>query len=86
MGLPWKVSKPFHELSMKLERGVEDLQALKDEGRLQKTLLVDDWMVTIIEQIMESGSSDYLKNILARIPKETSNEQKLGIPSDEVIE
>ena len=86
MGLPWKVSKPFHELSMKIEQGVEVLQVLRDEGRLKQTLLIEDSMVDIIEQIMDTGKSDYLSNILARVPTETAGEQKLGIPSNEVIE
>ena len=86
MGIPWRISKPFHELSVKLERGVEDLQILNDEGRLKQTLLIDDSMVDIIEQIIDTGQSEYLKNILARVPEESTGEQKLGIPSDEVIE
>ncbi|TFG31572.1 radical SAM protein [Candidatus Thorarchaeota archaeon] len=86
MGLPWKVSEPFHELSVKLERGVEDLQVLREEGRLKETLLISNTLVEIIEQITETGSCEYLKNLLARIPDESSGEQKLGIPSDEVIE
>jgi len=86
MGLPWKVSKPFHELSMKIERGVEDFQVLRDERRLKQTLLIDDSMVDIIEQIMDTGKSDYLNNILSRVPTETAGEQKIGIPFDEVIE
>ena len=86
MGLPWKVSKPFHELSVRLERGVEDLQVLRDEGRLKQTLNIDDSMVEIIEQIIDTGKSEYLKNLLARVPSEPTEEQRIGIPSDEVIE
>jgi len=86
MGLPWTVSKPFHELSVKIERGVEDLRILKEEGRLKQTLLIDTSQVKILEQIIDTGESDYLKNILARVQEESSGEQKLGIPSDEVID
>lgn len=86
MGLPWKVSKSFHELSAKIERGVENLKVLRDDGRLKRTLLIEDSMVDIIEQIIDTGKSSYLKNLLARIPSEPAAEQKLGIPSDEVIE
>ena len=86
MGIPWRVSKPFHELSVKLEQGVEDLQVLKDEGRLKEILNISDSMVNIVEQIIDTGNSDYLKNLLARISSESTGEQNLGIPADEVIE
>jgi len=83
MGIPWRVSKPFHELSVKLEKGVEDLQILSDEGRLKETLFISDSMVNIVQQIIDAGDSDYLKNLLNRIPLESSEEQKVGIPMDE---
>jgi len=86
MGIPWSVRKPFHELSVKIERGVEDLRILREEGRLKQTLLIDDSMVKILEQIIDTGESDCLKNILARIPEVSSGEQKIGIPSDEVMD
>jgi DNA repair photolyase len=86
MGMSWNVSKPFHELSMKIEHGVENLQVLRDEGRLKETLIIQDSMVQILEQIIDTGESDYLKSLLSRIPEETATEQKIGIPSDEVIE
>ena len=86
MGIPWRVSKPFHELSVKLEQSVEDLQVLRDDGRLKETLFISDSMVNIVEQIMDTGESEYLKNLLTRIPSESSGEQRIGIPSDEVIE
>ncbi|MGY5878682.1 MAG: hypothetical protein RTV31_00470 [Candidatus Thorarchaeota archaeon] len=86
MGIPWRVSKPFHELSVKIERGVEDLQVLRDEGRLKETLFISDSMVDIVEQIIDTGNSEYLNKILDRIPSESSEEQKVGIPYDEVIE
>ena len=72
MGIPWRVSKPFHELSIKIERGVEDVQVLRDEGRLKETLFISDSMVDIVEQIVDTGNSEYLNNILARIPSESS--------------
>ena len=86
MGMTWEVSKPFHELSMKIEHGVENLQVLREEGRLKRTLMIQDSMVQLIEQIIDIGECDYLKSILRRIPEETATEQKIGIPSDEVIE
>ena len=86
MGLPWTVSKPFHELSIKLERGTEDLKVLRNEDRLKEVLFISDSMVEIVEQIIDTGKSEYLNNILARIPSESSVEQRIGIISDEVIE
>lgn len=86
MGIPWKISKPFHELSVMLERGVEDLKLLKDEGRMQNTLLIDDSLVTIIEQIINTGDSYYLKNLTARLDEANAVAQKHDIPSNDVIE
>jgi DNA repair photolyase len=86
MGLPWRISKPFHELSMKIERGIENIQVLRDEGRLKQTLLIDDSMVAIIEQIIDTGKSDYLNNLLTRVSSESTEEQKHGIPFDEMFE
>jgi DNA repair photolyase len=86
MGLPWKVSKPFHELSVRIEKGVENLQVLRDERRLKQSLFIEDSMVDIIEQIIDTGKSDYLKNLLARIPSESAAEQKVSIPSEELVE
>lgn len=86
MGMAWEVSKSFHELSTKIERGVESLQVLREENRLKEVLLVQDSMVQILEQVIDTGESDYLKNLLDRIPQESASEQKIGIPSDEVIE
>ena len=86
MGIPWKISKQIHELSVMLERGVEDLKLLKDEGRLQKTLLIDDSLVAIIEQIIDTGESNYLKNLNVRLHEADAVVQKHGIPSNNVIE
>jgi DNA repair photolyase len=86
MALPWSINKPFHELSVKIERGVEDLGILKEEGRLKQTLLIDDSLAKILDQIIDTGESDYLKNILARVQEEPSGNQKLGITFDEVID
>jgi len=86
MGMAWEASRPFHELSMKIERGVDNLQVLREEYRLKERLQIQDSMVQIIEQIIDTGESDYLKNLLDRMTQETASEQKIGILSDEVIE
>jgi len=86
IGLPWRTTFPFHELSTKIERGVGNLKVLKDEGRLKQALIIDDSMVEILEQIIDTGESDYLRNLLERIPEESATEQKIVIPDNEVIE
>ncbi len=72
LGMSWNNRKTFHELSAKLERGVEDLEVLRNEGRLKETLLITDNMVQIVEQILDTGTCDYMKNLLDRLPKDDS--------------
>ncbi|MCK4566419.1 MAG: hypothetical protein KAU48_03830, partial [Candidatus Thorarchaeota archaeon] len=59
-----------HELSAKLERGVEDLEVLRNEGRLKETLLITDNIVQIVEQVLDTGTCDYMNNLLDRIPEQ----------------
>ena len=74
LGVGWNSRKTFHELSAKLERGVEDLEVLRNEGRLKETLLITDDMVQIVEQILDTGSCDYLNNLLDRITEQDDRE------------
>jgi DNA repair photolyase len=83
LGRPWSASKPFHELSIKIERGVEDLRLMLDEGKLRESLSINDKMAEIVEQILETGTCDHMKHLLIDIAKETMSNQALVITGDE---
>jgi DNA repair photolyase len=86
LGKPWSISMPFHELSIKIERGVEDLRLLLDEGRLKQGLSISDEMAQIIHQILETGTCEYLKNLLREIPRDSISDQALVISDEENID
>ena len=83
LGKPWSTNKPFHDLSIKLEKGVDDLMDLRKNGQLKEKLHVNDTMVEIIEEILESGTCKYLENLLINVPTESIGNQILLDPSDE---
>lgn len=83
LGRPWNANKPFHEVSVKIEKGIEDLAVLRENGELKQQLGIDDSMAEIIEQIMETGTCEYLRNLLQDVPTELAGNQILLDPSDE---
>lgn len=74
-GMSRSNSKPFYELAATLEKGVENLQQLKEDGILGKRLLLDEKMEKIVEEIMETGSCAYIRNLLEIDSSETSGDQ-----------
>lgn len=74
LGMKWNSRKAFHELSAKLEQGVEDLEVLRNRGRLKETLLITDDMVQIVEQVLDTGTCDYMNNLLDRISEQGDSE------------
>jgi DNA repair photolyase len=82
LGKPWHINKPFHELSVKIESGVEDLKVMLDEGKLGKSLSISDEIVRLVSQIIETGTCDYITNLLQDLSSEQSSSQPL-ITSDE---
>jgi len=83
LGKPWNVSRPFYELSVKLERGVENLVLLRDAGHLKERLLISDEMEGIVQQVLETGSCDYLNQLLGDTPEESSVERAFIITDGE---
>lgn len=83
LGKPWSINRPFHELSLKLEQGVEDLKVLEEEGKLKESLQISDEMVRITQQIIETGKCDFLKQILNDIDEKKKGQQALIITSEE---
>ena len=77
------MNRPFHELSIRLEQGVDDLRVMREDGVLKERLFIDDSMQEIIEQILDTGTCTYLQNILHDVPTETEGKQMVLEPSDE---
>ncbi len=60
LGLPWSKSKPFQEVAIRIEKGVENLKELHEHDALRGRLLLDDTTQPIVEQIMDRDSCDHL--------------------------
>ncbi len=73
-GHPRSETKPFYELAVKLERGVEKLDTLRDDGILAERLLLNEELHSIVLEIMDNGSTTYLQNLLSE-STETSGDQ-----------
>jgi DNA repair photolyase len=63
MMLGMRGSKPYYELAAKLEKGVENLKTLQDEGTLSEVLFLDEQMTQVVEEIMETGTCQVLIDI-----------------------
>ena len=85
LGKPWNLSRPFYELSVKLERGFEDLILLEDSGELKEHLLISDEMEEIVRQVLDTGTCGYLNQLLEEVPEGSSGEQALVITDGEDI-
>jgi len=83
LGKPLDMSKPFHDLSIKLEKGVENLKVLLDERRLKEGLSINDEMVSIVRQIIETGTCQYMENLLSNLSEYEIGNQAMVISDEE---
>jgi DNA repair photolyase len=83
LGRPWSMNRPFHDLSVKIERSVDDLKCLMDEGRLKEQLSTNDNMTEIVNQIIDTGTCDYLKQLIEHTHLDGVGNQALVISDDE---
>ncbi|UCE11533.1 MAG: radical SAM protein [Candidatus Thorarchaeota archaeon] len=74
LGMPWNKIRPFHELSARIERGIEDLVELRREGQLKSRLLITDRMVSIVEEIMDTGSCRYIQDLVQKTDSKVAGE------------
>ncbi len=74
LGLPWNKSQPFHEIAKKLESGVGELHTLRREGQLADSLNLDGQLIEIITEILDTGTTRYLNDLLEH-PAESSGTQ-----------
>ena len=67
LGLNWSKSKAFHEPAVRIERGVENLNDLRNQDELKSRLLLDDQTHEVVEQLMDTGTCAHLKWIESKI-------------------
>ncbi len=70
LGFSRSKSRPYYDLAARIERGVEDLNLLREDESLQERLLLSDELLTTVEQIMDTGRCDRLTWIHVRIQEE----------------
>ncbi len=61
LGKSWSGTKPFVDLAVGLERGVEDLNNLRKNGQLAERLHLKQYMAEIVEGIMDRGTCGVLE-------------------------
>jgi DNA repair photolyase len=86
LGRPWSANRPFHELSVRIERGVGDLRLMLDEGRIRSSLSISEEMAHIVRQIIETGTCDYIKNLLQDLSQEVVSNHALIISDEESLD
>jgi DNA repair photolyase len=87
LGMPRKSTKPFWELAARIERGVDELQILHQEGELGKQLMIDKSMEETVAEILDTGTCKTLKNLESRIDRmaETELDAEIRVSLDEYV-
>ncbi len=80
-GMPRSSTKPYWELAARIERGVDELSRLRGEGELNQHLMIDNSMVEVIEEILDSGTCKILEKLEARIDRMTETELEAETPT-----
>ncbi|MFX1331547.1 MAG: radical SAM protein [Promethearchaeota archaeon] len=67
LGMSWNRTKPFHELAVRIESGVENLKAVRERGELAEYLHIRDQMVETVEEILDRGTCRVLEEAEGRL-------------------
>jgi DNA repair photolyase len=67
LGMPWNRTKPFHELAVRIESGVEDLNIVRERGELGEYLRISDRMVEAVEETLDRGTCQVLEEAESRL-------------------
>ena len=70
-GMPRSTTKPYWELASRIERGVDELTKLRNDGELNQNLMIDDSMGVTVGEILDTGTCKALDNLEARIDRVT---------------
>jgi DNA repair photolyase len=74
LGMPRQATRPYWELAACIERGVNELQALHQEGELAPNLMIDNSMEETVIEILSTGTCTVLKNLESRIERMAETE------------
>ncbi|MHA2432603.1 MAG: radical SAM protein [Candidatus Thorarchaeota archaeon] len=72
LGKSWSGTKPFTDLAVRLERGVENLQILRNDGELAERLQLKQYMVEIVEEILDRGTCEVLEDLESQLDELSS--------------
>lgn len=67
LGYSWSRIRPFKELAIEIERGLPDLASLHCDGELADRLLVEHEIQTIVEEILNRGTCEYLETLVSDV-------------------
>ncbi len=67
LGMSWNKSTPFRELALRIEKGIDDLNKMREEGDLAERLMIDSQLLTSVEEILDTGSCQVLDDIHIRL-------------------
>ncbi|MFX0045126.1 MAG: radical SAM protein [Candidatus Hermodarchaeota archaeon] len=72
LGKSWSGTKPFVELAVGLERGVENLEELRTNGELAERLHLKQYIAEIVEETMDRGTCGVLEDLESELDEISS--------------
>jgi DNA repair photolyase len=73
LGLAWNRTKPYYELAVHLERGVDDISVVREGGELGEYLHISSEMVETVVEILDRGTCRVLEEIEGRLDEYSQN-------------
>jgi len=67
LGMSWNKSISYRELALRIEKGVDDLNKMREEGELAERLMIDTQLLSTVEEILDTGSCQVLDDIHIRL-------------------
>ncbi|MCK4484316.1 MAG: radical SAM protein [Candidatus Thorarchaeota archaeon] len=67
LGMSWNKSTPYRELALRIEKGIGDLNKMREEGELAERLMIDSQLLSTVEEILDTGSCQVLDDIHIRL-------------------
>ncbi|MFX1602709.1 MAG: radical SAM protein [Promethearchaeota archaeon] len=72
LGKSWSGTKPFVELAVGLERGVENLEELRTNGELAERLHLKQYIAEMVEETMDRGTCGVLEDLESELDEISS--------------
>lgn len=63
LGMNWNKSTPYRELALRIEKEINDLNKMREEGELAERLMIDSQLLDTVEEILDTGSCQVLDDI-----------------------